>query len=89
MLEFLRSTTAQVVIWVTALILLCIIGVYVVQWFRQRGEGSAPSASDLLSEFRQMHAGGEITPEEFQHIKSVLGNKLQQNLGAKDTEGDG
>jgi len=89
MMEFLRSTTAQAVIWGTALILLCIIGVSIVKWLRQRDDSGEPSASDLLSEFRQMREGGEITTEEFQHIKSVLGAKLQQSLGAKETGGDG
>lgn len=89
MLEFFRSTTAQAVIWGTVLILLCIIGVYVVQWFRQRGDGGEPSPSDLLSEFRQMREGGELSPDEFRNIKGVLGNKLQRSLGAKNAEGDG
>jgi len=88
MLEFLRSTTAQAVIWGTSLILLCMIGVYVVKWFREGADSNEPSASDLLSEFRQMREGGEITTEEFRHIKGVLGTKLQQNLGAKNAEGD-
>jgi hypothetical protein len=89
MLEFLHSTTAQAVIWGTTLILLCIISVYVVQWFRQRDEGRETSPSELLSEFREMREGGELSPEEFQQIKSLLGHKLQQNLGAKNAEGDG
>ena len=54
MLEFLHSTTAQAIIWGTALILLCVISVYVVQWFRQRDEGGETSPSELLSEFREM-----------------------------------
>jgi uncharacterized membrane protein len=89
MLEFFRSTTAQAVIWVTALILLCTIGVYVVKWFRDRVDRDTPSASDLLSEFRQMREGGELTNEEFRHIKTALGSKLQRTPRAKDTEGDG
>jgi uncharacterized membrane protein len=88
MLEFLRSTTAQAVIWGTSLILLCMIGAYVVKWFREAGDRGEASASDLLSEFRQMREGGEITTEEFRHIKGVLGTKLQQSLRAKDAEGD-
>jgi hypothetical protein len=88
MLDFLRSTPAQATIWGTVLIMLCLIGVYVVKRFRDRGDSAGPSPSDLLSEFRQMREGGEITTEEFRHIKGVLGTRLQQNLGAKNAEGD-
>jgi uncharacterized membrane protein len=89
MLEFLRSTPAQGTIWVTVLIAICVAGVYVVKRFRERADSGEPTASDLLTEFREMREGGEITPQEFRQIKSVLGTKLQQSLGSKDTEGDG
>lgn len=88
MLEFLRSTPAQAVIWVTALIVLCLIGVFIVKWLRERMNRDEGSASEWLSEFRQMREGGDITIQEFQQIKGVLGTKLQQSLEAKNTESD-
>ena len=89
MLEFLRSTPAQAVIWVTVLIALCAVGVYIIRWIRNREDNSQPRASEWLTGFREMSEHGEITPQEFRQIKAVLGTKLQQSLGAKDAEGDG
>jgi hypothetical protein len=89
MQDFLRSTPAQATIWGTALIVLCLVGVFVVKRFRDRTSSEGPSPSDLLSEFRELREGGDITPQEFRQIKAVLGTKLQQSLGSKDAEGDG
>jgi uncharacterized membrane protein len=89
MLEFLRSTTAQAVIWVTVLIVLCMVAVYVVKWFRNRHDSGQPRPSEWLTGFREMSEQGGLTPEEFRQIKSVLGTKLQHDLDSKDTEGDG
>jgi len=89
MLEFLRSTTAQAVIWVTVLIVLCMVAVYVVKWFRNRHDSGQPRHSEWLTGFREMSEHGGLTPEEFRQIKSVLGKKLQHDLDSKDTEGDG
>ena len=89
MLEFLRSTPAQAVIWVTVLILVCMVSVYVVKWFRNRTDSGEPPPSEWLTGFREMSEHGGITPQEFRQIKAVLGTKLQHDLDSKDTEGDG
>jgi len=89
MLEFLRSTPAQAVIWVSVLIVLCTVGAYVVKWVRNRHGSDEPPASELLTDFREMSEHGEITPQEFRQIKAVLGTKLQPKGESKNTEGDG
>jgi len=89
MLEFLRTTPAQAVIWVTVLIVLCMVGFYIVKWFRNRNDKDKPSASELLTDFREMSEEGGLTPEEFRQVKAVLGTKLQHQMESKDAEGDG
>ena len=89
MAEFLRSTPAQAVIWVTALAAISVVGVYLVLWFRDRGRQDKSSSSDLLTDFRELHDRGGLSPAEFKKIKSVLGEKLQDELGSKDAENAG
>lgn len=84
MLEFLRSTTAQAVLWAAALIVVSALGVYLVRRFREHGDTAAPSASELLSDFRRMREGGSLTNEEFRQIKGALGPKLQPPSQAVD-----
>ena len=87
MWEFLRTTPAQAVIWVTVLLLLAAVGIYVVHLFR--GDTAEPkiSANEMLTDFRQLHDGGELSATEFRKIKSVLGDKLQDELDDVDQAG--
>jgi hypothetical protein len=87
--EFLRSTSAQAVIWIAILLVLCAIGAYVVIFFRNRGRSSQSSASELLTSFRQLHNKGGISRTEFREIKSVLGTKIQDELDSSDAEREG
>jgi hypothetical protein len=86
MWEFLRSTQAQAVLWVAVLLILTVVGVYAIQFFRNRGGFTRPSASDLLTEFRDLHESGELSQAEFKNIKSVLGTRVQDELKTKDAE---
>jgi len=88
MIEFMRSTSAQAVIWGAVLLILCTIGTYVVMFYRNRGSGPRSSASDMLTRFRQLHSRGGISQTEFREIKSVLGEKLQDELDSDAAEGE-
>jgi hypothetical protein len=88
MQEFLRSSPAQAVIWVTVLLFVCALGIYLVQRLRDGGEPQAPSANDLLTGFREMQDEGELSTDEFRQIKTVLGRKLQSAPESGDSEGD-
>jgi hypothetical protein len=43
----------------------------------------------LLSDFRHLHDQGDLSQAEFQRIKSLLGEKLQNDLESKDAENTG
>jgi len=86
MLEFLQTTTAQVVIWIAVLLVLCAIGAYVVLWFRNGQDNNQPSSSEWLSHFREIHDQGGISHTEFREIKSVLGARLQEELDSNRME---
>ena len=93
MQEFLRSTPAQAVIWVTLLLFVIAVGLYVVQRVRGVGESEAPSPNDLLTGFRDMQDGGRLSSDEFRQIKTILGRKLQDGTESDapesgDSEGD-
>ena len=80
MKQFLLSTPAQLVIWLTVLAVLVAIGGYIVGRLRDRSDDERLTANELLSNFREMHDQGDIDPAEFRNIKTVLGVKLQREL---------
>jgi hypothetical protein len=89
MIEFMRSTSAQAVIWVTLLLVLVAVGAYVATRFRRPDTRGGTTASDLLTGFRDLHDRGQLSPAEFCRIKSMLGEKLQDELSSEDADGKG
>jgi hypothetical protein len=87
MKQFLLSTPAQIVIWLTVLVILVAIGGYIVGNFRGRSSHVQLSANDLLTNFREMHHRGDIADVEFRNIKTVLAVKLQEQLNVSGSEG--
>jgi hypothetical protein len=87
MKQFLLTTPAQIVIWLSVLGILVAIGGYIVGRLRDRADDERLSANDLLTNFREMHHRGDIKESEFRNIKTVLGTKLQQELNVSVGEG--
>ena len=54
--------------------------------FRGRAVSAVPPASDMLANFREMARQGDIDETEFRTIKTMLGAKLQDELGAASTK---
>lgn len=80
MQEFLTTSTAKVLLWMSVLLVLVVVGYYLVRRFRDRTDEDQQTASDLLTNFREMHLEGDISEAEFRTIKTVLGRKLQDEL---------
>lgn len=87
MSDFLSETPTQVVIWMAALAILVVVGVYVINVFRGGKDNDSPQASELISNFSELHSKGELSDEEFRTIKSMLAERMQAEL--KDTGGKG
>lgn len=86
MQEFLSTTAARAVLWMTVLLIVLAVAYYLLRRFRDRIGDDRQTTSDLLTNFREMHHEGDISETEFRTIKTVLGHKLQQEL--RDAEQD-
>ena len=89
MVKFLASPVAQPIVWSAVLAVLLVCAYYVVLKFRDRAVGDETSASDLLSNFRELHERGALSETEYRTIKTRLGSKLQDELkraGEKDSQ---
>jgi uncharacterized membrane protein len=87
MLPFLSTTVAQVVIWTTALLMLTAVGYYVVRRFRDRTDDDRLTANQMLTKYRELQHRGDISDAEYRTIKTVLGEKLQQELNNSESDG--
>ena len=80
MQEFLSTPLAKAVISVAVLLVILAVGYYLMRRFRDRIDDDRLTTSDWLTNFREMHHEGDITEAEFRTIKTVLGQKLQEEL---------
>ena len=79
--------TAASGVGVAALAILVTIGIYLAGTIRAKAVQKEPSASDLLTKFREMHSRGVLSDEEFRTIKTTLTERLQAELRDKDETG--
>jgi hypothetical protein len=84
MVEFLSSPLAQVVFLLALTATLVAIGVYVISKVRADVKHTEPGASQLLTRFKDLHAQGQLSDEEFKTIKSQLAERLQHELSDTD-----
>lgn len=68
------------VLLVAALAILVLVLVYVIGRIRAGMTEEDGEASDLLTNFREMHAKGELSDQEFRTIKKQLSARMQREL---------
>jgi uncharacterized membrane protein len=82
--EFLSSPVASILLLLALTATLFAVGVYVIGKVRAGVREREPKSSELLTNFQEMHAQGELDDEEFRTIKAMLAAKLQQELNDTD-----
>jgi uncharacterized membrane protein len=79
-MEFFSQPTANLIILIAITAALIAVGVYLILKVRSWQEVEQPTASSLLTNFRELHHEGDLSDEEYRTIKSVLAEKLQEEL---------
>jgi uncharacterized membrane protein len=63
-----------------AIFVMTAIGIAVVRRFRDRSANDRPQSSEMMSKFRELHAEGGLSDEEFRTIKTKLASELKAEL---------
>jgi uncharacterized membrane protein len=82
--EFVGSPLASVVVLVAATAIAIAGGVYVIGRVRARISRKEPPASEWWTNFKELHAKGELSDEEYRTIKAMLAERLQRELNSTD-----
>jgi len=59
-------------------------GAFAIAKVRARITRTEPPASEWLTNFKEMHAKGELSDEEYRTIKAMLADQLQRELNSTD-----
>jgi hypothetical protein len=81
----LLAANERFVLWSSALAVIgvLLLGALVIAWmerWRKRPEQDKLTASDQMAQFRELYERGELSPEEFTRIRSLLGDRLKEEL---------
>ena len=86
MVELLEGPWYLAIILFTAVVALVAVGAYAVSKWRDAIDDDTNTASELLTNFREMHSRGDLTDEEFRTIRARLSYKLQEEIKNSDNE---
>ena len=81
LMERLQEAGAEeLVLWIAVFAALIAVAIYVIDKVRNTPVQQEPTASELMSKFRESHSRGELTDEEFRTIRTALAPQLQDEL---------
>ena len=85
--QLLADPRLRAMLLFAGMLLLIAIGVYVVGRFRDSSDEDQVATANTLANFREMHAKGDLSDEEFRTIKTRLANQMQAELSDSDETG--
>jgi uncharacterized membrane protein len=81
------ETWIQLGVWGAILLGLLVLAVVVVQRFRGSAAETGARPGDMLTNFQEMRERGDISDADYRRIKSVLGDKIQDDAkGGKNNK---
>jgi uncharacterized membrane protein len=83
MAQLLDNHILQGIFWCAVLAVLVTAGWWLVRSLRGSSDEEQPVSSELLTKFRELHLRGGLSDEEFRTIKTLLTQRLRDEL--KDT----
>jgi uncharacterized membrane protein len=80
MQRLLEAEPEELVLWIAGLAMLLAVVIYVIDKVRATPAQHEPTASEMISKFRESHSRGELSDEEFRTIKTTLQAQLREEL---------
>ena len=84
---FVNPNLAWTMFLVVVLVVITIAGIHIVRRFRGRDEEDQPMASEMMTNFRELHSRGDLSDAEYRTIKTVLATKLREQINDTGEKG--
>jgi uncharacterized membrane protein len=86
MSELFNGPVARASIWFAALFASLALAVYVVRRFRGSAVDDQPGANDMLAKFRDLHARGGLSDDEYRTIKTKLATQVEAEFSSSEKQ---
>ena len=80
------ETLSQAALLFAAIFVMTAIGIAVARRYRDREAQDITDTSDMMSKFRELHAEGGLSDEEFRTIKTKLASELKSQLTTESND---
>jgi uncharacterized membrane protein len=84
MTDLFRQPLFTAALWFAAIFALLALAVAVLRRFRGDAADDRPTANELLTKFRDLHARGGLSDDEYRTIKTKLATQLQTEITRSD-----
>jgi uncharacterized membrane protein len=84
MTDLFRHPLFTAALWFAAIFALLALAVVVVRRFRGGAADDRPRASELLTKFRDLHARGGLSDDEYRTIKTKLATGIEAEITNSD-----
>ena len=86
--EFLRVHLPEIMLWVAVGVVLVAVGVFIIRRFPKGDDDDKLATSDMMDSFRDLHARGQLSDDEYRSIKTKLATRLKEELAKPDKESE-
>ncbi len=84
MTDLFRHPLSWAALWFALIFALLALAVVVVRRFRGDTADDQPSANELLAKFRDLHARGGLSDDEYRTIKTKLATQVEAEINNSD-----
>ena len=85
--ELSAHPLTRTAMWMALLLVMLAAAYLLLRWLRAEVTDNTPPSSEVLSNFREMHAKGQLSDEEFQEIKQRLVARLHSEINEDEQSG--
>jgi uncharacterized membrane protein len=82
--DLFRHPLFSAALWFAVILALLALAIVVVRRWRGGAAEDRLDAGELLTKFRELHARGGLSDEEYRTIKTKLATELQTELNSND-----
>ena len=86
MTKLFRHPLSWAALWFAVIFALLALAVLVLRRFRGDAADDQPSANELLAKFRDLHARGGLSDDEYRTIKTKLATQVERELTSSDEQ---
>ena len=78
--QFAGDGPGVLILWIAVGASLCTVGYYLIGKLREKLRETGPTASDFVTNFRELRERGELTDEEYRTIKAMLASRIKEQV---------